>query len=89
MKISKQLLEKCGIENTLLKSINENTQYEEYEILYGTEEETDGKEHCVVEYDPSSNRPFMVYQLNLTSMEYELYSGEDTLDTAISVCNNI
>jgi len=63
--------------------------YTDYEILYSTEEKTNGKSNVVVEYDSTSNKPFMVYQLNVETLEYESYSGEDDLETAIDVANNL
>lgn len=63
--------------------------YQEYEILYETEEEYQGKSLAVVEYDPSSNKPFMVYKLNMETMEYEPYSGEDELDFAVGVADDL
>jgi len=63
--------------------------YTDYEILYSTEEKTNGKSNVVVEYDSTSNKPFMAYQLNVETLEYESYSGEDDLETAIDVANNL
>lgn len=51
-------------------------KYGEYEVLFKLK-------HALVEYDPSSNRPFMVYEGNEGNMN--AYSGEDTLETAKAV----
>ena len=64
-------------------------EYQEYEILFGTEEKTEGKENAIVEYNPDINRPFIVYELNKETLEYEMYSGEDKLETAIEVANSL
>lgn len=69
-------------------NILEDEDYEDYEILYQTDEEYDGKSLGVVEYDSSSNKPFMVYILNKDTMDYESFSGEDDLDTAIDVVDS-
>jgi len=61
--------------------------YSEYEILFKHNTKFENKSISVVEYDPSSNKPFMVYFLNKESLEYELYSGEDTLEFAIEVAS--
>lgn len=63
-------------------------EYDDYEILYQTDDEYEGKSLGVVEYDSSSNKPFMVYILNIDTMDYEFFSGEDDLDTAINVVDS-
>jgi len=63
--------------------------YKDYEILYKTKTTIKSKSLAVVEYDSTSNKPFMVYELNKETLEYELYSGEDDLDFAIEVADNL
>jgi len=59
-------------------------KYLEYEELFaqGTYK---GQDKVLVEFDPYSNRPFMVYELNKDDLQYSCYSGEDTLERAIDV----
>ena len=63
--------------------------YTDYEILYSTDKKTNGKSNAVVEYNSTSNKPFMVYELNKDTLEYESYSGEDNLEKAIDVADNL
>jgi hypothetical protein len=58
------------------KAKKKEREYGEYEILFQLK-------HALVEYDPSSNRPFMVYEGS--EGEWNAYSGEDTLETAKEV----
>jgi len=64
-------------------------EYTDYEILFGTPKEVGGKSKAVVEYDSTSNKPFMVYELNEGNLEYTPYSGEDTLEKAIEVAESL
>lgn len=64
-------------------------EYQEYEILFESKEKFNNKSNVVIEYDYTSNKPFMVYVLNHKTMEYEPYSGENDLETAIDVANNL
>ncbi len=63
--------------------------YEDYEILYESERNEDNIPLAIVEYDPTSNKPFMVYELTPGENEYHGYSGEDTLEKAISVADEL
>lgn len=63
--------------------------YKDYEILYKTKATVKNKSLAIVEYDSTSNKPFMVYGLNRETLEYELYSGENDLDFAIGVADNL
>ena len=53
-------------------------EYSDYEILFELK-------HAKVEYDSSSNKPFMVLTGNYETGEWEIYSGEDTLEKAKEV----
>ena len=64
-------------------------EYQDYEILFETKKTTNNKANVVVEYDSTSNKPFMVYELNIETMEYEPYSGEDTLEIGIDVAKSL
>ena len=70
--------------------VNESStnKYYDYEILYSSNEKFDSKSLGLVEYDSTSNKPFMVYLLNTDTMDYEPFSGEDDLDTAINVVDS-
>ena len=69
------------------KDNNTMNNYTDYDILFYTDEQINGKAKAIVEYDSSSNKPFMVYEITFINDEYTPYSGEDTLDKAIAVAN--
>jgi len=66
---------------------SDKQEFSDYEILYETPEKN--KRHAIVMYDSTVNKPFLVYQLNIETSEYELFSGEDELDFAIGVANSL